>query len=174
MHFVYNFLFLLAGIKWGNWKDWKKYYPTILFFILCDLFANVITYQYPLWRYQETIFASQILSNHSIVSIMIMLIAYPVTILIYLGRFPTKTISKILWVTLWVLIYWGIEFINLNHLDLIRHENGWSIYWSLAFNIVMFTVLYTHHKNPIIAWILSAIWSIVIIIIFDIPIDILP
>lgn len=174
MHFVYNFLFLLAGVKWGNWQEWRKYYPTILFFILCDLFANVITYHYPLWRYQETIFATHILVNHSFVSIMIMLIVYPITILIYLGRFPNGTGKRVFWVMLWVFMYWFVEFINLHYLNLIRHENGWTLTWSLAFNIIMFTVLYTHYKKPLLAWILSAIWAAIIIITFNIPLTLLP
>ncbi|WP_420178664.1 CBO0543 family protein [Ornithinibacillus scapharcae] len=138
--------------------------------MLCDLFANVITYHFPLWRYQETIFATNILINHSFVSIMIMLIAYPVTILIYLGKFPDGTPKKILWIILWVFIYWIIEFINLHYLNLIRHENGWSMYWSLAFNIVMFTILYIHQNKPILAWILSGFWAAIIIMTFNIPI----
>lgn len=29
--------FVLAEIKWGDWRGWKKYYPTIQFFIIKDL-----------------------------------------------------------------------------------------------------------------------------------------
>ncbi|WP_373284757.1 CBO0543 family protein [Ornithinibacillus halotolerans] len=130
MHFFYIFGFLAAGIKLANWHDWKRYYPTILFFILCDLFANIITIKQPLWRYQETIFATEILQNHTIISLLIMLIVYPVTILIFLDRFPKEMYKKIIWVFIWVLLYATVEYINLNYFSLIRHENGWSMIWS--------------------------------------------
>jgi len=37
MNFVYGFLYLFAAWKWGDWKNWREYYPTILFFIIGDL-----------------------------------------------------------------------------------------------------------------------------------------
>ncbi|MEN2767565.1 CBO0543 family protein [Ornithinibacillus xuwenensis] len=169
MHIIYNILFILAGYKWGDWREWRKYYPTILYFILCDLFANFLIYHYPLWSYQETIFGMDFLSNHTSISLMIMFIAYPVTILIYLGKFPEENWKKFLWMAYWVFIYSTIEFINLEYLNLITHNNGWSMYWSIAFNIVMFTTLRIHHLRPTLAWIISLAWAIFIIIMLDVP-----
>ncbi|WP_026905809.1 CBO0543 family protein [Paucisalibacillus globulus] len=174
MHLIYNLVFLLAGVKWGKWRDWKKYYPTILFFILCDLFANMLTSKYPLWRYQETIFAMDMLTNHTIINLMTMLIIYPTTILIYLGHFPKKTSKKILWVLFWVALYWIGEFINLHYLKEITHENGWTMTWSFAFNIVMFSTLWIHYRSPIIAWVFAIIWSIILLMFFKIPFGSLP
>ena len=174
MHFIYNLVFLIAGVKWGKWREWKKFYSTILFFILCDLFANIVTFIYPLWRYQETIFATDILSNHFIISTMIMFVVYPATALIYLGHFPKETDKKILWFFLWVAIYWIVEFINLHYLKLIRHENGWSMGWSFAFNMVMFSALWAHYKRPMLAWLIAIIWSIILITFFKIPLRSLP
>jgi hypothetical protein len=31
-------LFLFAAIKWGDWRKWRNYYPTILFFMVGDLY----------------------------------------------------------------------------------------------------------------------------------------
>ncbi|WP_042148844.1 CBO0543 family protein [Paucisalibacillus sp. EB02] len=174
MHFIYNLLFLIAGWKWGKWREWRKYYSTILFFILCDFFANILTYNYPLWRYQESIFATNILTNHSYISIMIMFIVYPATTLIYLGHFPKGTGKKVLWVLFWVALYWGVEFVNLHYFKLIRHENGWSMGWSLAFNIVMFSTVWAHYRKPILAWSFAIIWSFILIMYFNIPLNALP
>lgn len=59
MHFVFNGL-LLAGIKWGNWRRWRDYYPTILFFIIGDLLYSCLLYNHQLWAYQEIFFGVHI------------------------------------------------------------------------------------------------------------------
>jgi hypothetical protein len=174
MHFLFIFGIVLIGWKWGNWQEWQKYYPTILFFIACDLFANVVTYNYPLWQYQETIFAAEILRSHTIITLFIMLIVYPITTVLYLSKFPEGVSKSIRWILLWVFLYWIVEFINVAFLGQMIHENGWNIYWSFVFNIVMFTTLWVHHKWPLFAWLIAIIWSSFIIIFFQIPISALP
>ncbi|MBG9589795.1 hypothetical protein [Cytobacillus firmus] len=65
-----------------------------------------------------------------------MAVKYPVTILIYLYRFPGgKLIKKLLYI--------------------LKYDNGWSLKWSILFNAVMFTILRVHHKRPAAAWGLS-------------------
>ncbi|GAA0330176.1 hypothetical protein GCM10008967_20850 [Bacillus carboniphilus] len=169
MHFVFNGLFLVAAIKWGNWKNWGEYYPTILFFIAGDLLQNFLLYNHSKWTFKETIFAEQILSNHTIISLMIMLIVYPSTVLIYLGRFPQERTKQIGWFLFWVAIYSVVELINLRYLHLIEHHNGWSLGWSILFNVTMFFILRVHHKTPPLAWILSLIWIVFLWTSFDIP-----
>lgn len=169
MHFVFNGLFMLAAIKWGNWKNWREYYPTILFFIAGDLLHNFLLYNHSKWTFKETIFAEQILSNHTIISLMIMIIVYPSTVLIYLGRFPKDRTKQIAWLLFWVAIYSVIEVINLHYLHLIEHHNGWSIGWSILFNFAMFTILRIHHTFPPLAWVISFIWIVFLWNTFDIP-----
>ncbi|MBM7691678.1 hypothetical protein JOC77_001085 [Peribacillus deserti] len=169
MHFIYNAMFLAAGIKWGDWKRWRDYYSTILFFIGGDLMKNFLLHDHPVWTYQETIFGESILRNHTIIVVMIMFVAYPATILMYLGRFPQERWKQFLWIAFWVVIYTGIEFVNLTYLDLINHHNGWNIGWSILFNIVMFSLLRLHFKNPLLAWALSIPWILFLWNVFDIP-----
>jgi len=171
MHFIYNALFLIAGVIWGDWKKWRDYYPTILFFFTGDLLKNFLLYNYMMWSYQETIFGESILSSHTIISLMIMFVVYPSTILVYLGRFPKTAWKAILWVGLWVSAYTCIEFINERYLNLINHHHGWDIVWSIVFNIVMFFLLRVHFKNPLLAWGLSAIWIIFLLNVFNVPFE---
>ncbi|RSD28817.1 CBO0543 family protein [Mesobacillus subterraneus] len=168
MHFVYNALFLIAAIIWGDWKGWKKYYPTILFFFTGDLLKGVLLYNQMKWTYQESIFGQSILVNHTVIALMIMFVVYPSTILIYLGRFPSVRWKKILWVFTWVGVYTLIEHINERYLNLINHHGGWNIGWSVLFNIVMFSLLRLHFKNPLLTWGLSAIWVIFLLNAFDV------
>jgi hypothetical protein len=171
MHLIYNGLFLLAAIKWGDWKHWMKYYSTILFFIIGDLLKNFLMYNHSVWTYQETIFAENLLRNHTIISLMIMFIVYPSTALIYLPRFPDSGVKRVGWVALWVFLYSSVEFINLHYLKLIKHHNGWSMMWSFIFNIIMFSTLIIHFKKPLIAWAISIIWVIFLLNMFNVPVD---
>jgi hypothetical protein len=171
MHFIYNGLFLIAGIIWGDWKQWRDYYPTILYYIIGDLLKFALLYHYTMWTYQETIMGESILRNHTIISIMIMVIVYPSTILIYLGRFPQTRWRKLAWISFWTILYTSVEFINEKYLNLINHHHGWNIGWSLLFNFVMFTLLRIHFKNPLLAWGLSIPWVIFLLNVFNVPID---
>ena len=83
MYIVINILYIIAGFKWGDWRNWKLYYPTILYFFIGDLLYNFLLYKQSLWLFHDLI-----LPNHTTITIMTMAISYPATILIYLGRFP--------------------------------------------------------------------------------------
>lgn len=169
MHFIFNLLFVLAAIKWGDWKNWKVYYPTYLFFIGGDLFKNLILDDYRLWSYKETFFGSNILYGHLVISFMIMALVYPSTLLIYLGNFPKTRFKKLLWVLFWVFLYSLVEIINVEFLNLFEHHRGWNIAWSVLFNIVMFTVLKIHVSRPLLAWSISILFLIFLWNVFDIP-----
>lgn len=171
MHIVYNSLFLLAGIKWGDWRRWRLYYPTILFYICVDLIKNFLLCNHPMWLYQETIFFEEILQNHTMINLMIMAIVYPSTILIFFGRFPKERWKQAVWMLFWILIYWLVEYINLNYLNLINHYHGWNMWWSALFLAVMFPMLYIHQKNPILTWILSLIFMVFLWNVFNVPIE---
>ncbi|WP_163141244.1 CBO0543 family protein [Bacillus sp. 22-7] len=173
MHLFYNFFFLLAGLKWGDWRNWREYYPTILFFIGGDLLKNFLFRNYPMWQYKETIFAENILIGHPIINLMIMAIVYPVTILIFIGRYPAGLLKQAGWILLWVFLYTSIEFINLYYLNLIEHLNGWSIQWSFFFNVFMFIILRIHHNRPLAAVGIGFIWIIFLWKTFEVPIDLL-
>ncbi|MEH7226565.1 CBO0543 family protein [Bacillus sp. JJ1566] len=169
MHLVYNALFLLAAVKWGDWRRWREYYATILFFIVGDLLKNVLYHDYWVWTYQETMFAKNILINHTFITLLITFVCYPASALIYLGRFPEEKWKKLLWIGVWVFLFTSVEFINLKYLHLIEHHHGWTLGWSFLFNLVMFPMLRLHQKQPLIAWGLSIIWIIFLLNMFPIP-----
>ncbi|MEW5548418.1 CBO0543 family protein [Peribacillus frigoritolerans] len=100
MHFLFTALFLLAGIKWGNWRRWRDYYPTILFFIIGDLLYSCLLFNHQLWTYKEIFFGIRIPRNDLIISLIIMFLAYPLTIMIYLGRFPQSKRKQSFWIAL--------------------------------------------------------------------------
>lgn len=50
-HVVYCILFVFVCWLKGDWKNWRKYYPTILFFALGEMELNFIFYKHSLWEY---------------------------------------------------------------------------------------------------------------------------
>jgi hypothetical protein len=171
LHIIYNFLFLLAGWRWGDWRNWEKYYPTILFFILNDLLQNFLTYNHQFWDFQENIMPLPFL-NHTTISLMIMFVCYPVTILIYLGNFfrTDKWGIKIVHYLIWVVLYLAVEYINL-HVGLISHYNGWTMWHSVLFVSFMFILFPIHYKKPLLAWVIGVSVLVFILTQFEFPLD---
>ena len=170
MHLLFNGLFLVAGLKWGDWKNWEKYHSTILFLWFGDLLYNVLCYQNIMWQYKESIFAQTVLTNHIIITLLIMFVAYPATVLIYLGRFPNRKWKAVVWILLWVAVFSMIEFINLRFLNLITHHHGWTMMWSVIFNVILFPMLRFHYKKPGLALLVSIPIVFFFVYYFKVPI----
>ncbi len=164
LHLVYNFAFFLLGLILGDWKNWRKYYPTILFFIAGDLIHNVVTSDYHLWRYQ-----GELPPNHVLINLMIMFVVYPATTFIYL-KYSIKGWNHFLfqWI-LWVFLYSIIEFIN-SRIGLISYHHNWNIWWSVLANIILFLSLRIHIRYPLGAWLIFLVNMIAIIMFFKVPI----
>ncbi|WP_338448417.1 CBO0543 family protein [Niallia oryzisoli] len=170
MHLLFNGLFLIAGIKWGDWRNWNKYHSTILFLWFGDLLYNLLCHDYIMWKYKESIFCLNLLPNHTVISLLIMFVCYPATVLIYLGRFPKKTINIVIWILFWVALFSIIEYINLRYLDLVSHYHGWTMRWSTVFNMIMFSMLRLHYKYPTAALLISIPIILFFVIYFNVPI----
>lgn len=165
MHLIYNLAFILALYRWGDWRNWKQYYPTIIFFILMDLFANVLTYNHPLWLFHD-VFSEK----HTVIALTIMFMRYPSIIMIFLKYFyQTDNINKrVFHFIFWVLLYMTLEYVNLQ-LGFITHHNKWNMGSSFLFYIAMFTTLAIHYKKPLLAWGVSFFFLVIICLIFDFP-----
>ncbi|WP_313771830.1 CBO0543 family protein [Neobacillus niacini] len=170
MHLLFNAIFLIAAIIWGDWRNWRKYYSTILFIWFGDLLYNFLCYDYKMWEYKESIFGLAVMPNHTIITLLIMFISYPSSILIFLGRFPEKKLNMGLWIIFWVSLFSLIEYINLHFLNLITHHNGWTIGWSVFFNAIIFVMLRLHYKYPTVALITSIPIIFFFVIYFHVPI----
>lgn len=169
VHITIKLLFVLSAIKWGDWKNWKKYYPTIQFFIIFDLFYHLIFHDYPLWKFEELV---PILKRDIFISLTFMFLRYPATVLIYLGNFPKEKVKGILWYIFWVLLYFILEIIDLK-IGLIKHSNSWHIGWSLIFDMLLFAILKIHHHKPLLGWGLALLSSIILWNLLEVPFSIL-
>lgn len=158
-------VFIAITLKWGDWKNWKSYYPTILFFVAGDFIHTYLTAPKPLWRFSTTVFPGSI--SHLIADLII----FPCIILIFL---PTYTklgeIKKVLYIALWVCIIAIIEFIGLKF-GHYAYFNGWRFAYSVIFDCLLFPLLIIHHRKPPLAWLLSLIAGISIMVLFRIPLS---
>lgn len=156
-------LVLIIAWQWGDWKHWKQYYPTILFWALGNFLYLHLTISKPLWKFTTII-------PTPLADIFMSLLIFPCTCLLYLPYFPAKGIlKKFLYISFWVLLFSFIEWwsLQINHFT---YFNSWKFTYSVIFNFVMFPLLQVHYKTPPWAWIISFVVGATIITIFNIPI----
>ncbi|MBB6447226.1 CBO0543 family protein [Bacillus benzoevorans] len=165
MYIFINLLFLIAGCKWGDWRNWHQYYPTILFLIIGDLLYDFLLYNKSMWLFHDLI-----LPNHTTITLLSMAVTYSATVLIYLGRFPEGWRKRSLWFLLWLGIFSLAEFIN-HEFGFITYHNGWNFSWSILFTVIIFLLLPIHYKKPLAAWVLSLIIILSLLSIFNVNLD---
>lgn len=164
--FLSILIWLLSACKWADWKNWRHYYSTILFFINGDLVYYVMTYNHPLWE----LIASPVF-NVTFTVLIIAFIAWPASVLLYLSLYPkSNEFLKILYVLKFVAFFTITELI-IFQFDQIKYSNGWNILWSLGFNLLMFPLLKIHHEKPPLAWILALVLGSSVLYFFKIPLS---
>lgn len=167
---IYAFIYIGAAWRWGDWRSWEKYYPTILFYIVGDLLYEFLLYDnFPLWKFQAFGLDQAMELTHTEIIIPILLVKYPCTILIFLGNFPYRqTARKFCYIAFWVGLYTINELIDMQF-NALSHHNGWSVLWSILFNFVMFSMFALHHKRPLYAWASSFVFILFLWNVFDVP-----
>ncbi|MET3695904.1 CBO0543 family protein [Bacillus oleivorans] len=168
---IFTILYIIAAWKWGDWKHWRDYYPTILFLVIGDLLYQFMLHDYSMWEFVP-VGLQQFNITHTHVAIMEMVFKYPSTILLYLGNFPNSRFKRIAYIGLWVIIYSTEEWFKMMQGSMI-HVNGWSMHWSILFNVVMFTLLAVHHRRPLLAWVFSGLFIYFLFKAHDVPISII-
>ena len=157
---------LLAAWKFGDWKHWELYYPTLLFTVLVNFVYNLISYNFPLWEYESPLLkttGSDLLLN---------LTAFPALILLYLTHLVRLLQSQKRYVPLyllgWIVFLASLEWTSYN-LGFFSYHNGWSIWWSLLFDCIMFPVIWLHFKKPLWAVALAVFFTFLFMGHFGLP-----
>ena len=148
--------------KFGDWKNWQKYYSTILFFILSSVVCLVLTYNHPLWLYESKIL------NRTFSDLLISITVYPSTVMIFIPNFPRKISKIIIYISSYVAIYTIIELIS-NKLGYFTYHNNWNIWCTIIFNYIMFPMSILHYRKPLVAWIIALISPHILFFILKIP-----
>lgn len=156
----------LAGIavcwKWGDWRNWRLYYPTILYLMVGNLVCDYLLHGRQMWGFGKFIDA------YPVLSLAVMLLLYPATVILYLTFLPKPAGRQALYVLLWVGIYTAIEMLAYLTGGFCYHS-CWNIWLSLAFNAIMFPLLLLHYKKPLLVWPLSAAICFLFLWWFGIP-----
>lgn len=122
-----------------------------------------------MWKYNPQGVDENIGLTNSHVSLSVMAIKYPATVLVYLSNYPEKgKIKQILYIGFWVLIYGVNELIDISA-NLFKYFNGWNFWWSLLFDVVAFVILRIHFNKPLLAWLLSFAFMLFLWNIFNVP-----
>ncbi|HEY5560496.1 MAG TPA: CBO0543 family protein [Clostridiaceae bacterium] len=161
-HVLLGIASILICYKYGDWKNWKKYYPTILFFILSNVVCILLVYNHPLWQYQPGII------NHTFTDLFVCITVYPSTVMLFIPNFPKKKTKIITHISYYVAIYTIVELVATK-LGYFTYSNGWNIGCSLIFNYILFSILYLHYKKPIYAWIFALTSPHILFFIMKIP-----
>jgi len=161
-HILLAIISIFICFKYGDWRNWKNYYPTILFFILSSVVCILLTYNHPLWLYESKIL------GHTFCDLLISITVYPSTVLIFIPNFPKKITKIILHISIYVAVYTIPEFIAVK-LGYFTYHNGWNIWCTVIFNYIMFPMLMLHYKKPIYAWIIALISPHILFFIMKIP-----
>lgn len=156
-------LFVLACYKWGDWKNWRLYYSTILFLALGDLIYLYVSSVKPLWQYTAKLFPG------TLTTLIVALIIYPCTVLLFIPIYnKLRTWRKHVYIVIWVGIYFGLELLGLKY-DYMQHFNGWNWRYSFLFDCLTFPMLIIHQKLTPAAWLMAAIIGVSITFYFKLP-----
>jgi hypothetical protein len=153
---------IISAYKWGDWKNWKRYYPTMLFFGMGDLIYFSFFHNKLLWAFTPSLLV------RSINELFIIFTVFFSTTLLFLSNFPKKLYLKITYTLFWIALYMAIEIFTAL-IGMMQYYNGWNLWWSLLHNTIQFPILILHHKNPILAWIIALIFLGIIMKIFNMP-----
>ncbi|WLD92765.1 CBO0543 family protein [Alkalihalobacillus sp. AL-G] len=165
MHIAYTIWALLAAWKWADWRNWKDYHATMLYMPLMNLLYMFLCSRYLLWKVNPEFGIS-----YALIEIMYTFIIFPATVILFLSNYPETRLKIIIHNIKWIFIYIGSEFIG-SLFGRIEYQHGWSIGWSLGFLSFMFPMIRLHYKHPVIAYIISIIIIVVLLSIFDVPVD---
>ncbi|PLS04263.1 CBO0543 family protein [Neobacillus cucumis] len=160
-------IYITATWKFADWRNWKKYYPSILFIVSVDFFISVLMYEYPLWTFR----GSLMVPNHTIADFIIAFITFPNLTLLYLSMFPYKLhwFKQFVYIAVWVIIEVMLESLFM-FAKLISYHHGWGFGWSCIVWIFLFIGLRLHQTRPLWAWVLCFVCTAFLILYFHIPV----
>jgi len=159
---VHAAIWMIAAYKLGDWKNWRKYYPSMLFMGMGDLIYNLVFFNKKLWTFNPGIL------NPIFNELLVIFTIFSCTVLIFLTHFPKTFFKQVQYIILWVIIYIIIEVIMMK-LGLQYNKNGWTIWWSLLHNFYQFPLIAIHHKKPYLAWSLAIMILIIMMRFFGVP-----
>lgn len=156
-------LSIAACWKWGNWKNWREYYPTFLYAIIGDLAYNLVFFNHMLWRYEKFI-------NHTGSDIFNAFLVFPFITIIVFSHWPKGLLKQSLYVLIWSIGLSVVEYGSIL-LRYFSHHHDWNIFWSFVVYVGTFLLMRLHYKHPLIVWPVSAAFAAITALLFKLPFD---
>lgn len=166
-HLLLALFSIVIAWKWGDWHNWKLYYPTIMYMILGDLTYLILAKNNPLWEYESNVL------SHDSVELLNAFVVFPCICLVIIPLYLRVSKSKrIAYLLCCAFLYTIEEWLSFK-LGYFSYHNGWNLYWSFAFDCIMFPLLILHFKKPLWVWPLSITLAFLIIYLFHLPFTLL-
>lgn len=163
---ILSISWIIAAMKFGD-RDWRKYYPSMLFAALGNALYEVLCYKFQLWKMEPNG-----VGYSMIPMLLLILVGMPLSTWVFLSKYPYKsgTYKKGMYVSFFILLFIVLEYVSVR-LGAISYHNGWNLGWSLLFVVVMFMVIRLHFSRPILALIVSIPFSLLLCMIFEVTLD---
>lgn len=166
MHLAITIWAIIASWRSWTWKHFYEFHATIIYVSAMNLLYIYFTTGYILWEMQPDLGLPL-----SIVDMMYTFIIFPCTAILFLTKYPTIFSKKVYHILKWITIYIVVEWIG-HVLNRITYENGWNLWWSLLFLIMMFPMFRLHYKRPLLAYLLTIIFIFLILYFFQVPLSV--
>lgn len=150
-----------ACFKWGAWRRWEEFYPTILYLIIGSLTCAYVFFEYRLW-----IFIS--FMGDSVTCLIIKNLIYPPAVILFLTHYPEGFVKQLLYITGWAAVNTMLEYIACV-LGGIYYDHGWTLLCSFILFFIAFALVRLHYKKPLLVWIPSLACGAALALIFKIP-----
>lgn len=161
MHCILVILAIILSYFKGDWKNWEKYYATMLYISVSSFIYEFISHShFHLWELERG------LLNLMGVHLMHNIVINPLIGFVFLSNFPNKSKDIIFYYAKWIVLFWTVEWIA-SRLSIISYHNGWNIWWSFVFVIIMFPMIRLHYLHKLRALILSVIIATIYLFLFD-------
>jgi len=167
MHLALTLLTIYSTWRWADWRHWTRYQSSMFYIATGGLLYEYLTKHHPMWK-----FHTDFLFNHRIVVIIYALITMPLTVLLFLSRYPASESvwHRIRYYGIWIVTYIIAEHL-LRYFGYISYENGWTFWYSFLFDIMMFPMLRLHHKKPGLALLVSVGITVGLMLWFNVPLE---
>lgn len=151
VHLIIALFTIYSTWRYGDWENWHKYHTTMIYIATGGLLYEFLAHDNKLWTFHP-----DFLMNEQLTVLVYALVTMPLSVLIFLSRYPRTFRKQLLYLMKWVLIYASVELL-LQSCGRISYNHGWSFYYSLLFDMMMFPMLILHHWKPLRAYLLSVV-----------------
>ncbi|MEH7086589.1 CBO0543 family protein [Neobacillus drentensis] len=163
---IYSIFWIIAAFILAD-RNWKPYYPTMLFASLGNALYELLCYNYQLWKLEPNG-----IQFSMIPIILLTLIGMPLSSWVYLSKYPFKkrAHTQAIYIALYTGIYILMEYLAIKGGSITYHHH-WNLLWSILFVIVMFIIMRIHFKKPILALIFSAVFALFLCMVFNVTLS---